>query len=144
MESQLYFAELDETLYEVDEKETRNKALSIIKRYREFTTGAKEYSLKVTSTYTIEPRTFNNQFNSSVEDNVIRKLDYIIAVENAVNRMNDPDERRIIVEGYMSNEKHNWIKMSSIFHISKTDYYRKRTKALVSFARALNKEVFKY
>lgn len=141
---QMHFEELDETKYEIDERLTRKESMKLLNRYRTFKLGTNEYDIKVTSTYTTEPRTFNNQFSSNVEDTVVRKLEYMQTIEDAVNRMNDPDERRIIIEGYLSREKHNWVKMSAKLHLNKTDYYILRHKALISFASSLNKEVFKY
>lgn len=141
---QIHFEELDEHLYEIDERLTIKEAQRILKRYRNFKLGLNVYDTKTTSTYSIEPRSFSNQFNSNVENNVIRKLDYMQTIEHAVNKIPDADERRILVEGYMGKTKHNWIKMSQSLLISKTDYYKKRNAALVSFACALNKEVLKY
>jgi hypothetical protein len=83
-----------------------------------------------------------NQFNSSVENNVIKKIEYMQAVEHAVNKIPDADERRVLVEGYMTKDKHSWIKMTTMLHINKTDYYILRRKELVSLACALNREVF--
>lgn len=125
---------MDETLYEIDERLTRKEALKLLKRYRTFKLGTKGYDLKVTATYTTEPKSFSNQFNSPVKDTVIRKIEYMQTIEEAVNRMNDADERKIIIEGYMGRGKHNWIMMSEKMLLNKTDYYKLRNKALVSLA----------
>ena len=141
---QMHFTEINLDAYEIDERQTKQEAMKLLNRYRVFKLGAKDYDLRLTATYSIEPKTFSNQFSSNVEDNVIRKLDYMLMIEDAVNQITDADERRVIIEGYLSKEKHNWIKMSDKLHINKTDYYNLRNRALISFASALNKEVFKY
>ncbi|MGL4521586.1 MAG: ArpU family phage packaging/lysis transcriptional regulator [Bacilli bacterium] len=139
---QVCFSEFDEGFYEIDSRQTVKEALKILKRYRAFKLGFREYEVKVTASYSLEPKTFSNEIRSSVEDNVIRKLDYLKAIEDAVNRITDPEERLIIIDGYMSKHKHNWIKMSERLLLNKTDYYVKRNNALVHFAIALNKEVY--
>lgn len=141
---QLNFTEINDEIYEIDERQTRQEALKLLTRYRTFKLGAHDYDLKLTATYSIEPKAFSNEFSSNVEDNVVRKVSYMQMIEGAVNRITDPYERRIIIEGYLGKEKHNWIKMSMLLHMNKTDYYILRNKALVSFASVLNKEVFKY
>ena len=138
--NQLHFAELDETQLDVDK--TKQAALNILKKYRTYKQGAREYDLKVTASYSIEPKAFGNEFRSNVEDNVIRKLDYMIEVENAVSRMNNAEERQIIIEGYLSNKKHDRNRMCELLCIEHAQYYRKRISALINFAYALNKEVY--
>lgn len=142
--TQLEFPDLKNQVYEIDERLTMQEARKMLTRYRQFKQGAKGYDLKLTATYSIEPKSFSNEFSSQVEDNVIRKLDYLFMIEDAVNRMNVADERRVIIEGYMSKEKHNWVKMSQLLILNKTDYYILRNRALVNFAIALNKEEYKY
>ena len=141
---QLKITEINDQVYEIDEEQTKKEAMKILKRYRTLKLGLRGYDLKVTSTYSIEPKTFSNEFKSTVEDNVIRKLDYLLLIEETVNQMSNADERRVIVEGYLGKEKHSWLKMSAKLFMNKTDYYKLRNKALVTFARMLNKEVYKY
>lgn len=138
--NQLHFLELDET--EIDVNKTKAAALSVLKKYRAFKQGATAYNLKVTASYSIEPKAYGNEFRSNVEDNVIRKLDYMMEVENAVSRMNNADERQIIIEGYLSDKKHDRNRMCEMLCIENAQYYRKRISALINFAYAINKEVY--
>ena len=142
--TQLEFTEVKEEVLEIDERQTISEALRLLKIYRESKLGFKDYELKLTPTYSSEPKMFGNEFKSTVEDNVIRKLDYLLLIENAVNQISDADQRRVIFEGYMGKEKHNWVKMSAKLFMNKTDYYKLRNRALVTLARLLNKEVYKY
>lgn len=138
--NQLHFLELDET--EIDVDKTKAAALSVLKKYRAFKQGATAYDLKVTASYSIEPKAYGNEFRSNVEDNVIRKLDYMTEVESAVSRMNNEDERKIIIEGYLSDKKHDRNRMCEMLCIENAQYYRKRISALINFAYAINKEVY--
>lgn len=134
---------LDEAEYELEARLTSKEALRILRQYRKLNQGFTGYDTKVTATYSLMPRTFSNQFHSSVEDKVLKKLEYLEWVEHGVNKMSNAYEKQVIVEGYLGKEKHNWIKMSEMFHLNKTDYYILRNKALLSFAIALHKEVYK-
>lgn len=142
--TQLEITEINEQVLEIDERQTTQEALRLLKIYRDSKLGMRGYDIKVTASYSIEPKAFGNEFRSNVEDNVIRKLDYLMMIESAVNEMHDPDERRIIVEGYMGRDKHSWVKMSGKLFMNKTDYYKLRNRALITLARLLNKEVYKY
>mgnify|MGYP005610882631 CR=1 FL=1 len=140
---QMHFTEINLDAYEIDERQTKQAAMKLLTRYRLFKLGATDYDLKLTATYSIQPKHFGNEFHSDVESNVVKKVSYMQVIEEAVNKIPDPDERRVIVDGYMTNEKHNYIKMQQRLHMNTTNYYKLRNKALISFAVVLNKEVFK-
>ena len=141
---QMGFTELNLDEYEIDEKQTKQEAMKLLTRYRLFKLGVINYDLKLTATYSIQPKHFGNEFHSDVESNVVKKVSYMQMIEEAVNKIPDADERRVIIEGYMSKEKHNWIKMSDKLFMNKTDYYKLRNRALITLASLLNKEVYKY
>ena len=140
---QMGFTELNLDEYEIDEKQTKQEAMKLLTRYRLFKLGVINYDLKLTATYSIQPKHFGNEFHSDVESNVVKKVSYMQMIEEAVNKIPDADERRVIIEGYMSKEKHNYVKMQAKMHMNTTNYYKLRNKALISFAVVLNKEVFK-
>ena len=143
IDMQMGFTEFNLDEYEIDEKQTKQEAMKLLTRYRLFKLGVINYDLKLTATYSIQPKHFGNEFHSDVESNVVKKVSYMQMIEEAVNKIPDADERRVIIEGYMTNEKHNYIKMQQKMHMNTTNYYKLRNKALISFAVVLNKEVFK-
>ena len=57
---------------------------------------------------TVEYKQFKNMW----------KLEY--ALKNALNEF----EREIIEEGYLTKEKHNWVRMTMKLRVSKTTYYK--------------------
>ncbi|WP_255446564.1 hypothetical protein [Bacillus sp. JAS24-2] len=53
---------------------------------------------------------------------------FIWKVENTVDKLNCI-EKQILREGYMTADKHNWVRMSRKLTVSKTIYYGHRDKS---------------
>ncbi|PGZ45709.1 ArpU family transcriptional regulator [Bacillus anthracis] len=66
---------------------------------------------------------------------------FIWKMEQAINNLNFI-EQQIIREGYLSKEKHNWVKMAGLLNMSKSTYYEYRLQAFESLARKLKIEVY--
>ena len=68
---QMGFTELNLDEFEIDEKQTKQEAMKLLTRYRLFKLGVINYDLKLTATYSIQPKHFGNEFHSYILPNLI-------------------------------------------------------------------------
>lgn len=135
---------------QIDEEKTRAKMERMLEKYRMLRLQTPEDFLpKITTTYTITPPSFSNQFHSSTEDAALKKMDweierekYMKRIERGINRLTQR-ERRILVMFYMQDEEMFDYEIYGEMGLSQRNYYRVKNKAYYRLAFALREEVYK-
>ncbi|MGM0916594.1 MAG: ArpU family phage packaging/lysis transcriptional regulator [Bacillota bacterium] len=137
-------------ILQIDEEKTRFKMEKMMEKYKIFRLQTPEDFLpKITTTYTITPPSFSNQFHSSTEDAALKKMDWEIErdqfmkrIQRAINRLTQK-ERRILVMLYMKDEEMFDYEIYAEMGLSQRNYYRFKNKAFYRLAFALREEVYK-
>ncbi|ASB93408.1 putative phage-related protein [Bacillus subtilis subsp. subtilis] len=135
---------------QIDEEATKLKAEKLLDQYRLYLLQVPDDFLpKVTPTYSIVPPSITNEFHSSTEDVVLKRLDWEVQrdkflkrIQRAVNRLSQR-ERQIIVMLYMQSEEMYDYEVYAEMGLSQRSYYRVKAKALYRLAFALREEVYK-
>ncbi len=117
---------------QIDEEKTRFK----MEKYKILRLQTPEdFHPKITTTYTITPPSFSNQFHSSTEDAALKKMDweierekYMKRIERGINRLTQK-ERRILVMLYMQDEEMYDYEIYAEMGLSQRNYYRVKNKA---------------
>ncbi|OLP66055.1 hypothetical protein BACPU_11420 [Bacillus pumilus] len=135
---------------QIDEEKTRAKMKRMLDRYKILMLQTPEdFMPKITTTYTITPPSFSNQFHSSTEDAALNKMDweierdqYMKRIQRGINRLTQK-ERRILVMLYMQTEDMYDYEIYAEMGLSQRYYYRVKNKAYYRLAFALREEVYK-
>ncbi|MEJ4084059.1 DUF1492 domain-containing protein [Bacillus altitudinis] len=135
---------------QIDEERTKEKIETLLERYKILMLQTPEDFLpKITTTYTITPPSFSNQFHSSTEEAALKKMDWEIErdqfmkwIQRAINRLTQK-ERRILVMLYMQDEEMFDYEIYAEMGLSQRNYYRVKNKAYYRLAFALREEVYK-
>ncbi|MEC1488896.1 ArpU family phage packaging/lysis transcriptional regulator [Bacillus subtilis] len=135
---------------QIDEEATKLKAEKLLDQYRLYLLQVPDDFLpKVTPTHSIVPPSITNEFHSSTEDVVLKRLDWEVQrdkflkrIQRAVNRLSQR-ERQIIVMLYMQSEEMYDYEVYAEMGLSQRSYYRVKAKALYRLAFALREEVYK-
>ncbi len=135
---------------QIDDEKTKAKMERMLEKYKMLRLQMPENFLpKITTTYTITPPSFSNQFHSSTEDAAIKKIDWEIQryqfmkrIQHAINRLTQK-ERRILVMLYMQDEEMFDYEIYAEMGLSQRNYYRVKNKAYYRLAFALREEVYK-
>ncbi|MGA4710050.1 ArpU family phage packaging/lysis transcriptional regulator [Bacillus safensis] len=135
---------------QIDEEKTRFKMEKMMGKYKMLRLQTPEDFLpKITTTYTITPPSFSNQFHSSTEEAALKKMDweierekYMKRIERGINRLTQK-ERRILVMLYMQDEEMFDYEIYAEMGLSQRNYYRVKNKAYYRLAFALREEVYK-
>ena len=126
----------------IDESATVQNAKLALKRYEHIRLRLESHDLpQVTASYSLSPTSSNGEFSSKTENYVEEKEELVSIAEqivNAVNRL-EPKDQEIIIPRYITNQGYITEKEFIInLGYSETQYYRRRKKALINLARALN------
>ncbi|WP_342467507.1 ArpU family phage packaging/lysis transcriptional regulator [Bacillus sp. FSL W8-0629] len=135
---------------QIDEEKTRAKMERMLEKYKMLRLQTPEDFLpKITTTYTITPPSFSNQFHSTTEEAALKKMDWEIEreqfmkrIQRAINRLTQK-ERRILVMLYMQDEEMYDYEIYAEMGLSQRNYYRVKNKAYYRLAFALREEVYK-
>lgn len=135
---------------QIDEEKTRFKMEKMMGKYKMLRLQTPEDFLpKITTTYTITPPSFSNQFHSTTEEAALKKMDweierekYMKRIERGINRLTQK-ERRILVMLYMQDEEMYDYEIYAEMGLSQRNYYRVKNKAYYRLAFALREEVYK-
>ncbi|KGL40505.1 hypothetical protein EP56_12570 [Listeriaceae bacterium FSL A5-0209] len=101
----------------------------------------------VTTTYTITPPSFSNQFNSKVEDAVIHNIDNIQTAQDAVKKYDviinqlDHIQRKIIIECFIHDSRDIDVMIDMPYE--EAQYKREKRKGVIQLATTLGIEVLK-
>ncbi|PGS83977.1 ArpU family transcriptional regulator [Bacillus cereus] len=128
--------ELDIYVPVVNREETKKNVLKALKKYqlcRNTLSDEREQQI-VTM---IE----NDDYQSIERTEEFQQYAFIWKVEDAVGKL-DGIEQQIIREGYMTADKHNWMRMVRKLSVSKTSYYEQRDKAFEKVATQLKIAVY--
>lgn len=126
-------------LPKIDEEETKKRADLLLKQYRTFVRLAdEEYEPKITTTYSLSPRSVTNQVSRQVENAVVLKVtaqEEIVKINRAINKLNAYDRQRLF-DKYISRKEYSDKKLIMDLCESEGGYYKKLKKALLRFAEA--------
>lgn len=123
----------------IDKERTKQNAIDLLSQYRTFVRLAdEEFEPKITTTYSLSPRSITNQVSKPVEDAVVWKVtaeQELIKINKAINKLNAYDRQRIF-DKYISRKEYSDKKLISDLNESESGYYYKLGKALLKFAEA--------
>ncbi|ABS23180.1 ArpU family phage packaging/lysis transcriptional regulator [Bacillus cytotoxicus] len=128
--------ELDIDVPVVNMEETKKNVLKALKKYR-----LCQNSLSKEDKKRIISMVENGDYQSIEHTEEFKQCAFMWKVEDAVSHLNFI-EKQIIQDGYMTADKHNWVKMSQKLNLSKTPYYEKRDKAFERLAKMLKIVVY--
>ena len=140
---------VDFFLSEIDRKKTRQAVeKELIKFERVLLSAPLRKQPKVTTSFQLVPANGGNQFHSRTEDAAIDNIDqekarndYMEMMTETINRLPE-DERSIIVLEYMeSSTKYNY-ERSNELGISRSQYYKLKSRAFYKLALMLRIEVY--
>ncbi|PGS69282.1 ArpU family transcriptional regulator [Bacillus cereus] len=128
--------ELDINVPVVNREETKKNVLKALRKYRlcrnNLSDGRKRRIIEM-----IE----KDDYQSIEHTEEFQQYAFVWKVEDAGDKLNCI-EQQIIREGYMTADKHNWMRMSRKLNVSKTIYYKYRDKAFESLAKRLKIVVY--
>lgn len=121
----------------LDKKKTKEKAIAKLTDYRLLKAIAgKEYSPKVTTTYSFEPHSYTGTVSNPMEKHIIRQIaaqQELRHIEEGINGMLNAWQRQIIIEKYCKRERSD-ISIYIDLEYSESEFYRELEKALYAFA----------
>lgn len=137
-------------LPEIDREKTKAAVESALDMYRFYLlTVPEEYLPKVTSTYSLVPPAFSNQFHSSTEQAVVDRVDqelskkkHIAWVLRGVNRLNKM-EREIIYKRFLGDEEMYDYELYNELGMSERRYYRLKARIFYKLAFILRIEIYR-
>lgn len=138
-------------LPEINRKATQQAVEDALEMYRMYLLTVPEERLpKVTTTFTLVPPTFSNQFHSSTEDAAIHKVDfererdeYIERIRKAVNRL-AKREREAVIKKYFGEDELFDYEIYNELGMSEWYYHQKfKPRIFYKLAFILRIEVYK-
>ncbi|MBW3493235.1 ArpU family transcriptional regulator [Bacillus sp. FDAARGOS_1420] len=128
--------ELDINVPVVNMEETKKNVLKALRKYRLCRNNLSDERAQQIVTM-IE----KDDYQSIEHTEEFQQCAFVWKVEDAVDKLNYI-EKQILCEGYMTADKHNWVRMSRKLNVSKTIYYEHRDKAFESLAKKLKIVVY--
>lgn len=128
--------ELDIDVPVVNMEETKKNVLKALNKYRLCRKSLSNEDMK-----RVIAIVENGDYQSIEHTENFKQCAFMWKVEEAVGHLNFI-EKQIIREGYMTDDKHNWVKMSQKMNLSKTPYYKQRDKAFEELAKVLRIAVY--
>ena len=143
-------SQLTFNLPEIDRDETRNQVESALEKYKMYLLmDPSELEPKITSSFKLVPAAPNNQFHSSTEDTVVKKMEqekhrkeYLMKIQKAVNRLAF-QERSIIINRYLDNDEVYDYEIYNELGFSERKYYRIKARAFYKLAFIMRIEIYK-
>jgi ArpU family phage transcriptional regulator len=137
-------------LPEIDREKTKAAVEAAFEKYRFYLLMVPEEKLpKVTSTYSIVPLSFSNEFHSSTEQVAIKRVEldidrdkYIEWILRGVNRLSKI-EREIIYKRYLEDEEVFDYEIYNDIGMSERRYYRIKARIFYKLAFILKIEIYK-
>jgi ArpU family phage transcriptional regulator len=133
----------------IDRDETKKVLEAALEKYRIIQLRLPyENTPKITTSFSLELKTFSNQFNSSTEDAALENVHlqieggkYIKRISDAVNRLS-PIERTIMIRRYLNEDDEFDYQIYNDLNMSERKYYRIKARAFYKLAFALKVEVY--
>lgn len=125
---------------EVHEEITKNNVNNLLSRYHNIKRLAGSYTPKITSTYSMTPRSETGITSDSTSDKVslrAKATDHLKEIERAYNCLSANSRKRIYLK-YLSDDNLYDYQIYNTQNISKDTYYRELSKAQLEFAEAYN------
>ena len=125
---------------EVHEEITKNNVNNLLSRYHNIKRLAGSYTPKITTTYSLTPRSETGLTSDSTSDTVSRKgkaQNMLKEIERAFKCLSVESRNRIYYK-YMSEDSLYDYQIYNAQNISKDTYYRELGKAQLEFAEAYN------
>ncbi|MGU3443305.1 ArpU family phage packaging/lysis transcriptional regulator [Bacillus cereus] len=123
--------ELDINVPVVNKEETKQNVLKALRKYR-----LCQQTLSDACRQRVIERVEKGEYQSIEHTEEFQQCAFVWKIEDAVDKLNCI-EQHILREGYMTADKHNWVKMSRKLNVSRTIYYEHRDKAFESLAKKL-------
>ncbi|EOO05012.1 ArpU family phage transcriptional regulator [Bacillus cereus str. Schrouff] len=121
----------------VNRKKTMRKVLKALTEYRKCKRELSELDKR-----RVEKAIQNDAYEDLTGTKIYRQYKNIWKLEHALKNALNEFEREIIEEGYLTKEKHNWVRMTMKLKVSKTTYYKGRREAFSRLAHALEIVVY--
>lgn len=121
----------------VNRKKTMRKVLKALAEYRRCKRELSEEDKRQ-----MEEAIRNDDYGDLIGTNIYKQYKNIWKLEYALKNALNAFEREIIEEGYLTKEKHNWVRMTMKLKVSKTTYYKGRREAFSRLAHALGIVVY--
>lgn len=136
-------------LPEINRENTRTAVESTLERYLVYLLmDPEEMQPKVTTSFSIVPPSYTNQFHSSTEEIAIKRLDlekerrdYIKMIQKAINRLSY-QERAVMIKRYLEEEDIYDYEVYNELGYSERKYYRVKARAFYKLAFILRLEVY--
>lgn len=125
---------------EVHEEITKSNVNNLLSRYHNIKRLAGSYTPKITSTYSLTPRSDTGQTSDSTSDTVSRKgmaQDILKEIDRAFKCLSLDSRNRIYLK-YMTEDTLYDYQIYNSQNISKDTYYRELSRAQLEFAEAYN------
>ncbi|MCG3343996.1 hypothetical protein JI533_10315 [Listeria monocytogenes] len=130
----------------IDYIKTVRALKDFFRKYKALRVMAGERKLPtLTTTYTVTPPNFGNEFHSKVEEAAIHNVDNVHAAQEAVKKYDviinqlEAIHRKIILESFLHNQQDVDIMIDIPYE--ERQYKREKRKAVIELATTLNIEV---
>lgn len=127
-----------ELFREIDEKATQAKAKKILQTYRRLCRIAgSEYTLRIASAFSDQPRSKNNQPSKGLETFVVKRLDAErekAEIDNAISLLSSDVYKEILIRRFCKARQCSNICIYMDLDLSESEFYREQSKALLEFA----------
>lgn len=123
---------------ELNEEITKNNVNQLLSRYHNVKRLAGSYTPKITSTYSMTPRSYTGLTSDSTSDKVslrAKAKEQLKEILEAFEALSLDSRRRIYLK-YMTDESLYDYQIYNSQNISKDTYYRELSKAQLEFAEA--------
>ncbi|EOO23584.1 ArpU family phage transcriptional regulator [Bacillus cereus VD133] len=121
----------------VNQKKTTQKVLKALAEYRKDKRELSEEGQKL-----IEEAIQNDEYERVRGTEEYKRFKNIWKLEHALKYALNDRQREIIEKGYLTKEKHNWVRMTMILNVSSSKYYNERRETFSKLAHALKIEVY--
>lgn len=125
---------------EVHEEITKNNVNNLLSRYHNIKRLAGSYTPRITSTYSMIPRSETGLTSDSTSDKVslrAKAAEQLKEIERACKSLSAKSKNRIYLK-YMTEDNLYDYQIYNSENISKDTYYRELSKAQLEFAEAYN------
>ncbi|MCP0885904.1 ArpU family transcriptional regulator [Ligilactobacillus sp. WILCCON 0076] len=126
-------------LAELDIKTTKKKVDELLSQYRTFVRLAdEEFEPKVTTTYSLEPKSLTNQIHRPIENAVVFKVtaqEEILKINKAINKLNAYDRQRLY-DKYLCKRQYPDKILIAKYIESESGYYKLLERAQLRFAES--------
>ena len=127
-----------ELFQEIDEKATQAKAKKILQTYRRLCRIAgSEYTLRIASAFSDQPRSKNNQPSKGLETFVVKRLDAErekAEIDKAISLLSSDMYKEILIRRFCKARQCSNICIYMELDLSESEFYREQSKALLEFA----------